>query len=134
MNRTMNKWTRGALALLVCGLVPACTGSNGNSTPPLFTPGITGATSTAKGNAVITWSAAVDYSGTGILYNVAWSLTSGGESFSDATMSVSGISGVTTTITGLTSLDTYYFMVQAVDGNGVTDTNSPETEMAATIM
>ncbi|HVR83683.1 MAG TPA: fibronectin type III domain-containing protein [Planctomycetota bacterium] len=132
MNRTMNKWTRGALALLLCGLVPACTGSNSNGTPPTFTSNIA-ATSTVSSQAVVTWSPAVDYSGTGITYNLAWSLTSGGESFTDPTMSMVGISTTTATVTPLTPSDTYYFMVQAVDGNGVTDANSPETETAVTI-
>jgi hypothetical protein len=115
MNRIVNNGIRASVVLILFGLIPACSSQKGNGTPPTFISNIA-ATSTVKGQAVITWSPAIDYSGTGITYNVAWSLTSGGESFSDPTMSAVGITGTTTTISPLTSSDTYYFMVQAVDG------------------
>ncbi|HEV3026440.1 MAG TPA: fibronectin type III domain-containing protein [Planctomycetota bacterium] len=120
------------LALVLCGLIPACTGQNSNGTPPTFTSNIA-ATSPATGQAVVTWSPAVDYSGTGISYELAWSLTSGGESFTDPANSMVGISATTATVTALTPSDTYYFMVRAVDGNGVADANSPEAETAVAI-
>ncbi|HLY74378.1 MAG TPA: fibronectin type III domain-containing protein [Planctomycetota bacterium] len=132
MNRMTDYGIRAFFALVLFGLIPACKGSNSNSTPPAF-GGITGGSSTVTSQATLTWNAAVDYSGTGITYDVAWSLTSGMEDFAAAGFSAAGITTVGTTITGLTSKDTYYFMVRAVDGNGVADANSPEPEFAITI-
>jgi hypothetical protein len=136
MIRIVNNGMRAILALVAFVVIPACTGSNGNSQPPVFA-GVVSASSTVPGDAVLTWNPGVDYSGTGLTYNVAWSLTSGTEDFTGTTntppTAVSGVTGTTTTITGLTSGDTYFFMVQAVDGNGVTDANSPEPETSVKI-
>jgi hypothetical protein len=126
----MRRLIRLVLALLAFGVIPAC-GTNQNSTPPTF-GGITGATSTVVRQATLTWNAAVDYSGGGITYLVAWSTTTGAEAFGSAN-STSTTTPTGITITGLTSTSTYYFMVRAQDANGLQDVNVPIPESSALI-
>jgi hypothetical protein len=117
--------------LLAAGLIPACNGSLGqngnNSTPPSF-GGVTSATAgAAVGQVNLVWSAATDFSGTGIIqYNIwyAQGTTSGSETYQFSVSAATYSSGYT--VTGLASGKSYIFHVEAQDGTGATDGNSAE--------
>ena len=120
--------TRALICLVALGVVPACGPAKGPTTPPpTFSPGITAVTSSVAtpGQITLTWSPGIDYSGTGLMYDIFWVIgdipaNSGQEILH---MTVPNPTGIT--LTGMTP-DPYIFYVQAVDGTGQTDGNTIE--------
>jgi hypothetical protein len=127
------RWIKAILFVLACGLIPACTPNpQSNASPPTFN-GLTSATPLAgsPGDIALAWTPATDFAGGGITYNVSYFLgtlpaDSGKETFQFSTSSSTGV-----TVTGLTSLDPYIFIVQAQDANGSTDGNTVEVQATA---
>jgi hypothetical protein len=129
-----NRISKATLFFVAAGLIPACNGStnpNQNSRAPVF-GGVASATPLAgsPGDVALSWTPAMDFSGTGITYNVFYAIgalpgNSGSETLQFSTTSATGV-----TVTGLTSSDPYIFHVEAQDGTGASDGNA--VEVAAT--
>ena len=112
-------------------LIPACNGSlqDGNGAPSTAAPSFGGATGASAGptagEVTLTWSPALGLSGGTITYLVFASLAgSGTENLGSPVTSTTGATGVT--VTGLTSHDEYWFIVQAEDSSGNVDGNAIE--------
>jgi hypothetical protein len=66
----------------------------------------------------LTWSAAIDNSGTGITYAVYQGTTGSGSEDMNNPVAGTPTSLLTVTVSGLTPSDPYTFIVVATDGNG----------------
>jgi hypothetical protein len=95
-------------------------------TPPAF-GGVTSAIASNPTRVTLAWSAAVDNRAppAEIVYNIYWSTTPGGQSFSipGATSAPGALSG---TALGLTPNTEYFFVVRAQDPSGNEDSNTVE--------
>ena len=114
-------------------LIPACSGSkNSNSAPPAFA-GLVSATKGAPGSQeiILAWTPAVDFSGTGITYQVEYCIGSLPAQSGQETPQTSTTNGTGITLTGLFSGDPYVFHVVAVDGTGQGDGNGVEIGQSA---
>src|SRR5215471_782510 len=85
--------------LLAAGLIPACNGSlgqNGNNSPPPSFDGASATPGAAVGEVDLAWSAATDFSGTGITYNIwyAQGALSGSETYQFSVPASTNPSGV----------------------------------------
>jgi len=109
------------LALAGCG--GGGDGGSGSSTPPPAQPsGVTVTAETAQ--ATVSWTAVAGATS----YNVYYSATAG-VTKSNATNSVTNITGTTTTVSNLIDGTPYYFIVTAVDASGE---STPSSEVSAT--
>jgi len=127
----MNVFLRSLLVAVAIACVPACGPANTPTTAPPQFGGLQTATPTGTSHQVaLVWTAATDFSGTGITYNVFWVVgqqpnQSGQETLNFSTTSPNGVN------IDLPVGDPYLFYVQAQDGTGQTDGNT--TEVPATI-
>jgi chitin-binding protein len=106
--------------LLVAGvaLAPACNQNGNNSSGPSWpSPSLT-PSNISGGMVTLTWSAAIDNSGTGITYAVYQGTTGSGSEDMNNPVAGTPTSLLTVTVSGLTANDPYTFIVVATDGNG----------------
>jgi len=129
---SVNSWIRAGLLLALIALIPACNGNlqNGNGTPtssggPSFGGASAASAGPGSGEVTLTWSPALELSGGTMTYFVFASLSgSGTEDMANPVATTSSSTGVT--VSGLTSHDEYWFIVQAQDSAGNIDGNVME--------
>ena len=99
-----------------------------DTTPPVFS-GLQSATAVSEAEILLSWSPASDdvSAQSAIVYRIYISQTPGGEDFTSPDHTTAA--GATSfTVTGLSPLTTYYFVVRAEDEAGNTDTNTVELQ------